>query len=108
MPDKKDEVALICERYNNVHFYADSRSVYDSIEIMRQADYIFSVDTATVHIATGLQKPLLALYNPDEENYKEWHPNNKLSDSIFAQKNNPPNINFFDKSSFKEKIPNLF
>ncbi|MGO4999627.1 glycosyltransferase family 9 protein [Oceanisphaera sp. W20_SRM_FM3] len=108
MPDKKDEVALICEKYNNVYFYGGSQSIYDSIEIMRQADHIISVDTATVHIATGLQKPLLALYNPDEENYKEWHPNNNCAKSVFAQENNPPNINCIGQSIFKEKVSNLF
>ncbi len=40
---------------------------------------VISVDTAIVHIASGLKKPLLALYGdegPQSANFKSWHPNN--------------------------------
>ena len=107
VPDKKEEVALICEKHSNVYFYADCTSIYDSIEIMRHADYIVSVDTATVHIATGLQKPLLALYNPDEENYKEWHPNNSSIKVVFSKNTSMLDINSINIKDFKSSIDSL-
>ncbi|WP_417616735.1 glycosyltransferase family 9 protein [Oceanisphaera sp.] len=104
IPEKKHEVEKICADYSNVYYYADSQSIYDSIAIMRRADWVVSVDTATVHIATGLRKPLIAIYNPDEENYKEWHPNSSLSKSIFSQRVYPQDINGINLGDFKDYI----
>ena len=48
------------------------------------------MDTATIHIATGLQLPVLGLYNPDigggSENFTEWHPNQADAVVIFFPK----------------------
>ena len=44
-------------------------------EQVRLCDSIVSVDTAIVHIAAGLKKPMLAIYGDDTRNYTAWHPN---------------------------------
>ncbi|WP_175514068.1 glycosyltransferase family 9 protein [Oceanisphaera psychrotolerans] len=106
-PDKKDEVADICEFYDQAFYYPESNSIYDSISIMRRAAWVISVDTATVHIAIGLNKPLLALYNPDDENFIEWGPNASLAISIFASEVNPPDINSIDGDLLSEHIYKL-
>ena len=67
-----------------VFIYADSKSIYDVIAQIRAADGLISVDTATVHIASALQRPLLGLYNPGAENYTDWGPNNNKSITIFS------------------------
>lgn len=106
-PDDKINVSMICKRYDNVTYYKDSQSIYDSIAIMRIANWVISVDTATVHIASGLNKPLLAIYNPDNENYKEWHPNSKLAKNIFSQKSNIQNVNLLNEDVVKNNIVNF-
>lgn len=106
-PDKKDEVADICEYYSQVFYYPESNSIYDSISIMRRADWVISVDTATVHIATGLNKPLLAIYNPDRSNLVEWGPDSSQAISILAAEVAPPDINGIDWNNFPENLDKL-
>ena len=67
-----------------VFTYAQSKSIYDVIAQIRAADGLISVDTATVHIASALQRPLLGLYNQWEENYSDWGSNNNKSITIFS------------------------
>ncbi|OLF20875.1 hypothetical protein BSP75_15525 [Aeromonas sp. YN13HZO-058] len=63
-----------------------------------------SVDTATVHIATGLNKPVLGIYNDNfgmPENV-EWHPNNPHSSVIYAEtRSAQQDVNFINVAEFK-------
>lgn len=92
-PDKREEVAEICAQFENVICYKETESIYDSIEIVAQADWVISVDTAIVHIATGLKKSTLALYNPDPDNFSRWHPNNVQALSFYSVKCVTPDVN---------------
>ncbi len=89
------EVQKLCTDISrdNVFYYPESRTIYDAIALVAQADGVISVDTAIVHIAAGLNKPLLALYNPDKLNYTDWHPNSDNAMTCFAEQVNPPDIN---------------
>ncbi|MGR5076942.1 glycosyltransferase family 9 protein [Photobacterium swingsii] len=60
-------------------------SIYHAIELVRLADYVITVDTSIVHIASGLNKPLLGLYNPSILNYEEWSPKSSYTSVIFAK-----------------------
>lgn len=51
-----------------------SRKLSDVISICAKADEIITPDTSLVHIASAFDKPLLALYNGLEWNYKKFHP----------------------------------
>ncbi|MFT6914266.1 MAG: ADP-heptose:LPS heptosyltransferase [Motiliproteus sp.] len=106
-PDKREEVAKICTQFDNVICYQATESIYDSIEIVAQADWVVSVDTAIVHIATGLRKPTLGLYNPDPDNFSRWHPNNPLSLSFNAESEGVPDINRITWPRLTEKLLNL-
>lgn len=99
-PDKKEEVAAIVKGFDNVFYYPDSQSIYDSIAIMRRAEWVISVDTATVHIANGLGKKLLSIYNPDKENFLEWGPLNGRY-SMFSNSSGNDGVNTLD---FNEQI----
>lgn len=63
-----------------------------------------SVDTATVHIATGLNKPVLGIYNDNfgmPENV-EWHPNNPRSRVIYAEtRSAQQDVNFINVAEFE-------
>ncbi|MFW8566918.1 glycosyltransferase family 9 protein [Orrella sp. 11846] len=52
---------------------------------VRQCDCIVTVDTAIVHIASGLDKPQLAIYRTDILNYRKWHPNSFLAQSMHVK-----------------------
>jgi ADP-heptose:LPS heptosyltransferase len=60
---------------------------FELCEQVAHCDGVVSVDTATVHIASGLGKPLLAIYadeGPHTENFQSWHPNSPLAACQFV------------------------
>ena len=94
-PETISEVHELCINLDrhNVFYYPECKTIYDAIALVSKAEWVISVDTAIVHIASGLNKPLLALYNPDEKNYSDWHPNSNKALTCFAKKVNPLDIN---------------
>lgn len=79
-------------------------------ESIRLCDCVVTVDTAIVHIASGLNKPQLALYNPDVEppsNFAKWHPNSANAIPLFAERTTPQNIDALDDGKFEESFLRL-
>ena len=105
-PAEREEVERIVERFRSqgVFHYPASRSILDVIAQIEMADGVISVDTATVHIATGLGKALLGFYNPDVENYADWGPNNPLALSLFSMAARPFDINSLNWQQVDEAI----
>lgn len=57
-----------------------SASMHELFEQVRRSSAVVSVDTAIVHIATALNRPLLAIYDgTDSENFVCWHPNSPIA-----------------------------
>ncbi|MBL1376130.1 glycosyltransferase family 9 protein [Zobellella iuensis] len=106
-PEKKGEVENICHGHERVFYYPDTKSIYDSIAIMRRADWVISVDTATVHIAVGLGKKLLAFYNPDDENFAEWGPNDNDTLVLFSSPHVPPDMNRLSQEHYTPLLRQL-
>ncbi|AIL32875.1 glycosyltransferase family 9 protein [Basilea psittacipulmonis] len=73
-PAMNEHLTTIAQSFEQTFVYP-TQSIYDSIELIRNARLLISVDTATVHIACGLNKPIIAFYNHDDVNFKSWHPN---------------------------------
>ncbi len=94
-PETLLEVQKLCLGISkdSVFYYPQSKTIYDAIALVSIASWVISVDTAIVHIASGLNKPLLALYNPDKLNYTDWHPNSDQAITCFSEQVNPPDIN---------------
>ncbi|MGL4204666.1 MAG: glycosyltransferase family 9 protein [Aeromonadaceae bacterium] len=84
-------------------YYQQSCTLYDLFAQLKLADGLISVDTATVHIAAGLDLPLLALYNPDASNHADWGPRNPLAQSLFSL-SEPHDINMLDWCQVGEAI----
>lgn len=85
-----------------------SHTLGDLFASVRCCQAMVSVDTATIHIATGLGKPVFGFYNPQQHdkdfNFVNWGPHNKKSISQFSKKIQPQTINSIDIDEFK----NLF
>ncbi|QCG49757.1 glycosyltransferase family 9 protein [Aeromonas schubertii] len=73
---------------------------------LRHCIGLVSVDTATVHIAAGLDLPILGLYNPDigggNENFLEWHPNSPSATVLFSTNTREQDINSLDLAEFEQ------
>ncbi|MGL4734118.1 MAG: glycosyltransferase family 9 protein [Enterovibrio sp.] len=71
---------------------------------LRHSSALVSVDTATVHIASGLNLPILGLYNPDlgggNQNYTQWHPNHPDATVLFSKSTSEQQINSLDLNEF--------
>lgn len=92
-PDSREAIAALPVEYSErvVHF-DQSGSIYDAIAAVELAELVISVDTAIVHIATGLGKNQIAIYRDDKDNFANWHPNSAKSKVIISDED----INSFD------------
>jgi ADP-heptose:LPS heptosyltransferase len=68
--------------------FSQTNDLFELFELVAHCSFVVSVDTAVAHIATGLNKPLLALYgdqNTETENFVTWHPNSKSAIALMNQ-----------------------
>ena len=77
----------------------------DLFSCVRRSQAMVSVDTATVHIATGLGKPVFGFYNPQQNdqdsNFVKWSPHSEHSVSQLAKSVNPQVIDAIDINEFR-------
>lgn len=61
---------------NQFIMYDNTTTIFDSIELIRNALLVISPDTAIVHAAAALNKPLAAFYMSDnpQQPYRKWFP----------------------------------
>ncbi|WP_115717008.1 glycosyltransferase family 9 protein [Gallaecimonas mangrovi] len=82
-----------------------------TMAILRQTDLVFSPDTSVVHFAGALNKPLVTVYNNDQNNFREWAPISDNNSVIFSRSpaflHEKINVSDFDKSQLKEAICNV-
>lgn len=91
-PDVLEKLKTISEKFNQV-FVFDTKNIFHTIELIRYADWLISPDTSTIHIASGLNKKIIALYGDGEENWIHWKPMSKAETHILFYKENINEIN---------------
>ncbi|USD60297.1 glycosyltransferase family 9 protein [Vibrio sp. SCSIO 43140] len=88
--------------------YDISKSIFDVASLVAKAECVVSVDTAIVHMASGLNIPQLAFYNDDPANFAQWHPNSELAlTSTVPVINAVPDINGLDWQDVEQKLAQL-
>ncbi len=100
-PSKKGEIELLVKEINDkrIYFFDDIKNIKDSISIINRSDLIISPDTSIVHIASGLDKNQIAIYEQDfyekknSKNIKTWNPNSLKAEVVFSREK----INFEDR-----------
>lgn len=68
-------------------FFQPTNDLFELCEQVALCDAVVSVDTAIVHVASGLGKPLLALYaggGPHTGNFKSWNANSPFANCQFV------------------------
>ncbi|KGQ70564.1 heptosyltransferase [Chelonobacter oris] len=101
-PQVTQQLAKLAEKYDNVIIYQNTHTIFDSIALIRQAVLVISPDTSIVHIASGLNKKLIAFYQDtqrDSANFSHWHPNNSAETHILFYQNNINEIKVEDISA---------
>jgi len=73
-PETSSVAHQISNRVNNkaVSVIININSFYDAIDIINKANVVISADTSLVHIASGLNKKLVAIYYKPGEQFNRW------------------------------------
>lgn len=74
---------------------------------VRQCDCIVTVDTAVVHIAAGLQKPQLAIYQSDDQAFDNWNPNSPHAMTIRVADGHQPTVDSISFEMFEASFKQL-
>jgi ADP-heptose:LPS heptosyltransferase/glycosyltransferase involved in cell wall biosynthesis len=82
---KNLKISSLC-RYKPV--ILNSTSLMETTSAMEISDYVLSVDSMTVHMASALKKPIIAIFGPTDE--KVWHPYKTKFEIVALDKNYSP------------------
>src|SRR5882757_7696245 len=86
----------------NLLLYPKTTTIFHSIALIKKTVLVISPDTAIVHIAEALKKPLVAFYSNDEENFIQWRPRYNATVLRYTD-----NVNNIDLEEFKNNLPGL-
>lgn len=64
-------------------YIEEPASIKNTLALLSLSDFCFTPDTSVVHMASAVNKPVLAIYGGNIRNYEEWKPVEKLSRVIF-------------------------
>lgn len=79
-PPELERAIELNSKMKNMHIF-HSRSIKDIASLVAKSDFIFTPDTAIVHIAAAFNKPIFALYSGLDHFYSKFYP---LSDVYHA------------------------
>ena len=107
-PNDRETIYNILEKTDNknILFFEKSRTVLDSISIIKNSDLVVSLDTAILHIAEGLNKKIMAFYGP-KINKNKWRikeEGNILIDYTESRINDVDFEKVFDKLSYENNL----
>ena len=84
-PEITPSLAALCQAHPNATLYPHTQTIHDSIALIRHAQAVLTPDTAIIHIAAALDKPIIGLYRQDPQNYANWHPKSDQAQIIWFQ-----------------------
>lgn len=104
-PNDRETIYNILKKTDNknILFFEESKTVLDSISIIKRSDLVVSLDTAILHIAEGLNKKIIAFYGP-KLNKNKWRireEGNILIDYTESGINSVDFEKVFDKLNYK-------
>lgn len=88
-PEVTPTLKELSSNYPNI-FVHDTKTIFHTIELIRHCNQLISTDTSTVHIASGFNKKIIAIYKDDPIAFTHWRPMNKNETHILFY---PDNIN---------------
>ena len=82
-PEITPSLAALCQHHPNATLYPHTQTIHDSIALIRHAQAVLTPDTAIIHIAAALNKPIIGLYRQDAQNYANWYPKSEHAQIIW-------------------------
>lgn len=86
-PEVFEKLQAISQNFDQV-FLFDVKNIFQTIELIRSADWVISPDTSIIHIASGLNKKIIALYGDGRENFTHWKPMSQAETHILFYREN--------------------
>ncbi|MDY4011906.1 MAG: glycosyltransferase family 9 protein [Fusobacterium gastrosuis] len=110
--DKYKELEALKEKNQNIYIPKYISSIEDSIYLISKANYVISPDTSIVHIASALNKKIVAVYPPKGGRFGVdhlvWAPKSINARIIFCkdriEQYDEIDINTFDFEEMKKEI----
>jgi ADP-heptose:LPS heptosyltransferase len=109
LPDKRQYFQRLIDD-NNLHntiLSYKTKSIYDAAEIMTKIDLMISPDTSFVHIASGLNIPIVALLKNSFPQAVIWGPKSKLNIVVTPHNDKEEAIRAIKPESIVEATFNL-
>lgn len=109
----KEIANKICSeiRNNNIISIKNITSIYDAIDNIYNASLVISVDTSIVHIASGLNKKLIAIYYKSGNTFNQWlikeKPTTRLIFSDGVENYKKKNMNNFNENKIVDFIKEI-
>ena len=108
-PNDRETIHNILKKTDNknVLFFEKSKTILDSISIIKNSDLVVSLDTSILHIAEGLDKKIMAFYGP-KINKNKWRIREEGNILIDYPENRINDVNFekmFDELCQKNALP---
>lgn len=87
-----------CNTPRVTHF-EDTKSIYDTVAILKRAKLLISPDTAVVHVAGHFNIPIIAFYSDEEVNFTLWRPLTPATVLRYSE-----NVNNIDMRAFEQQV----
>lgn len=71
-PRDREALYKVIEASNNILYYNESETIFDSTAIIKKSEIVVSPDTSIVHIGAGLKKKVIAFYSTNKGNFDKW------------------------------------
>ena len=86
-PEVVKHLQELSKNFPNI-FVHDTKNIFHTIALIRHSIQVISPDTSIIHIASGLNKPIIGFYSEDRENFTHWQPIAEKDVHILFYKNN--------------------
>jgi len=86
-------IKRISESFENCYYFAKIKNINQYAALVKHVDCVISPDTSFIHIAEGLDKKLIGIYNPDSE--ITWETKNQMSYILYSKNKVKSDINSF-------------
>jgi len=111
LPDQRAHIESLVRSNNwgdRVVLNPGQSSQFALFEQVARCQAVVSVDTAVVHLAIGLGKPLLAIYNSAGQEFDSWHPGDEDALVVRTNHERDVTVNALDEMELSRALARLF
>ena len=106
MPNNREKIQSNIHSIKNISLAYETKDIFDAIALIDKIDLLVSPDTSLIHIANGLKKPAIGIYElPHNNKSHTWYDHD--SDLIHVSNDGLSSIHDFDKDEVISHVRNF-